>query len=116
MFVSVAQAQEGSPAPVAGAGYSSIILIVLMFAIFYFLLIRPQQKRSKEHKTMIEALQKGDHVITSGGLMGRIVEVEDGILTVDLGDSKVRIPRAYINNKYDPKALVKAAEDTPSRP
>jgi preprotein translocase subunit YajC len=55
----------------AGAGYASFIPLVLMFVIFYFLLIRPQQKRSKEHRTLIANLKKGDRIITSGGLHGR---------------------------------------------
>ena len=88
--------------------------IILMFAVFYFLLILPQQKRAKQPRAMLNALQKGDYVLTSGGLLGRIVEVENDILTLDLGDSKVRVPRGYISGTYDPKALDKVAAESPN--
>ena len=81
--------------------------MILIFVVFYFLLIRPQQKRAKQHRAMLDALQKGDYVITSGGLLGRILEVENNIFTIDLGDSKVRVPRGYITGTYDPKELNK---------
>jgi preprotein translocase subunit YajC len=60
------------------AGFSGFIPIILMFVIFYFLLIRPQQKRQKEHRTMISSLKKGDRIITSGGLHGRITGISAG--------------------------------------
>ena len=114
MFTSLAYAigsQPGSAA--AGSGTESLIGFVapmaLMFAVFYFLLIRPQQKRTKQHRAMLSALQKGDHVLTTGGLMGRIVDVENDILTLDLGDTKVRMPRGYIHGTYDPKTLASVA-------
>ena len=68
----------------------------LIFIVFYFLLIRPQQKKAKEHKQMLESLKKGDAVITAGGLYGRIVEARDDVVVVDLGDTKVTIGRPYI--------------------
>ena len=70
MFISNAWAQAAGGA--AGGGFESIFLIIAMFAVLYFLMIRPQMKRAKEHKTMVEALQKGDEVVTAGGLLGRI--------------------------------------------
>ena len=107
MFVSLAHAAAGAPAGGAAGDPTGGILgmlmpLVLMFAVFYFLLLRPQQKRA-----MLDALQKGDYVITSGGLLGRILEVENNIFTIDLGDSKVRVPRGYITGTYDPKELNK---------
>jgi preprotein translocase subunit YajC len=71
-------------APAAGGGFESLILIVLMFAVLYFLMIRPQMKRAKEHKTMIEALQKGDEVVAGGGLLGRISKISDTYVTVEV--------------------------------
>jgi len=59
-------------APAGDAGMMNILFIVLMFVIIYFLMIRPQMKRAKEHRTMLEALQKGDEVITAGGVLGRV--------------------------------------------
>ena len=58
-----------------------------MLAIFYFLLIRPQQKRAKQHKAMLEALKKGDQVLTTGGLVGRVVDIDGDILSIDLGST-----------------------------
>ena len=119
MFASIAYAAAGAPGGAAGAGAQGGLLqlampIILMFAVFYFLLIRPQQKRANQHRAMLNALQKGDYVLTSGGLLGRIVEVENDILTLDLGDSKVRVPRGYISGTYDPKALDKVAAESPN--
>ena len=73
MFASIAYAAAGAPGGAAGAGAQGGLLqlampIILMFAVFYFLLIRPQQKRAKQHRAMLNALQKGDYVLTSGGL------------------------------------------------
>ena len=105
MFVSLAHAAAGAPAGGAAGGPTGGILGLMV--VFYFLLIRPQQKRAKQHRAMLDALQKGDYVITSGGLLGRILEVENNIFTIDLGDSKVRVPRGYITGTYDPKELNK---------
>ena len=89
---------------------ASAALLLLMFAVFYFLLIRPQQKRNKEHKAMLDALGKGSYVITSGGLLGRIVDLEGDILVIDLGETKVRMPRGFVSGTYDPKTLTKTEE------
>ncbi len=114
MLTSIAYAAAGTPgaAPAEGAAWMSFMPLILMFLVFYFLLIRPQQKRAKQHKEMLNNLQKGDHVITNGGILGRIVEVNGDIFVVDLGETKVRIPRGYIGNTYDPKNLEKVAEES----
>lgn len=79
---------EGGAAPQAAMG--NIIFMVLLFAIFYFLLIRPQQKQAKQHKEMVANLQRGDSVVTAGGLMGRIHRVEDeDVVVVELGEIEV---------------------------
>ena len=72
------------------AGFSGFIPIILMFVIFYFLLIRPQQKRQKEQRSMISNLKKGDRIITSGGLHGRITGLDETTLTLEIAD-KVRV-------------------------
>ena len=90
--------------------FASLVPLLLMFAVFYFLLIRPQQKRNKEHKAMIESLGKGSYVMTSAGLLGRIVDIEGDILVIDLGETKVRMPRGFVSGTYDPKNLSKPAE------
>ena len=84
----VADAHAADPAP-AGASPggilgSPLIMIAVMFALFYFLLIRPQSKRAKEHRDMVTKLAKGDEVITNGGLLGRITDLDENYLTVEI--------------------------------
>ncbi|MBX2886570.1 MAG: preprotein translocase subunit YajC [Granulosicoccus sp.] len=81
-FISNAYAQSGS----AGGSILGILPLLLMLPIFYFLMIRPQQKRMKEHKNMVEALKKGDEVVTNGGLGGTITKVGDAYLSVRIAD------------------------------
>jgi preprotein translocase subunit YajC len=82
-FVTDAHAQ-GAGAP-NEQSMMPLVFIVVMFVVFYFLLIRPQAKRQKEIKTMIESLNKGDEVVTTGGLVGRIAEMSDQFLTLQVG-------------------------------
>jgi preprotein translocase subunit YajC len=85
------------------AGFSGFIPIILMFVIFYFLLIRPQQKRQKEHRQMVSNLKKGDRVITSGGLHGRITGLDDTTLTVEIADKvRVKVARANVSALAQP--------------
>jgi len=81
-----------------GGGFSAIVPLLLMFAIFYFLLIRPQQKKAKEHREMISNLKKGDRVITSGGIHGRITSLDESTVTVEIADKvKVKVLRGNIS-------------------
>ena len=84
----------------SGQGISQFIPLILIFIIFYFLLIRPQQKRVKDHKTMVEGLKRGDEVITSGGIIGTVERVmEDDRIEVLIGEStKVQIIRSTITS------------------
>jgi preprotein translocase subunit YajC len=83
-FISDALAQT-APAAQGGEGaWTSIIFMVLIFAVFYFLLIRPQVKRQKEHKALVEGLNKGDEVMTAGGIIGRITELTDQYVTLQV--------------------------------
>jgi preprotein translocase subunit YajC len=96
MIISEALAQGTSG---GGSGFLiQIAPLVLIFAVFYFLLIRPQQKKMKEHKAMVAAISKGDKVVTAGGLLGTIVKVEDDrIASVEIAENvKVKIVRATI--------------------
>ena len=97
-WINTAYAMSGTGAAGGGeaAGFASFVPLILMFAVFYFLLIRPQQKRAKEHKSMLSALKRGDEVITSGGLFGRIAEAGEEYLIVDLGETKVKVSRGHI--------------------
>jgi len=82
---------------------SSLLPLVVLFAIFYFLVIRPQQKQVKKHKEMLNALQKGDKVITSGGLICEVVKPEEDSIKVKLNDEgvMVKVAREYIAKKID---------------
>ncbi|NIM26617.1 MAG: preprotein translocase subunit YajC [Gammaproteobacteria bacterium] len=94
-FISDAYAQAGGPG--GGAPYADILFLVLLFAVFYFLLIRPQQKKAKEHKKMVEAVQKGDEVITNGGIAGKVIEVGESFLTVNIAEGvDVKLQRSAI--------------------
>ncbi len=104
MLISPAWAQ-GSAAP--GGGMESFILIGLMFVVLYFLMIRPQMKRAKEHKTMIEALQKGDEVVTAGGFLGRITRLGDNYVTLEIAERvEIQVQRPAIQLVL-PKGTIK---------
>ncbi len=96
MFATPAYAQAAA----TGGAASTLIGIapfVLIFGIMYLLMIRPQQKKMKEHRSMIEALRRGDQVVTSGGLIGKVVKVGDTELEVELAPSvKVRVVRSTV--------------------
>ena len=89
-----------------------IMMMLVMFGIFYFILIRPQVKRQKEHQASLAKLGKGDEIITRGGLIGKITGVsDDGILVVELQEKvRVRIPRAFVEGKWEGKVPESAAK------
>lgn len=85
------------------AGFSGFIPLILMFVIFYFLLIRPQQKKSKDHRQMISNLKKGDRIITSGGIHGRITGMDETTLTVEIADKvRVKVARSNVSGLVQP--------------
>ena len=99
----LAFAMGGSPGGAAGgagggmAAFQQIIPLVFMFAIFYFLLIRPQQKKAKEHKALLESMKKGDNVITAGGVHGKITAVENDLVTLEVANNvNIKITKSYI--------------------
>lgn len=93
--VAHAMAQTGEGAQ--GSGFLSILPFILVFIIFYFLLIRPQSKRAKEHKAMLESLKKNDRVITAGGIYGTVISLDDTSLTLEIAEKvRVKILRANI--------------------
>jgi preprotein translocase subunit YajC len=99
-----AQGAAGQPSPLP-----SMLLLGVMVVVFYFLLIRPQQKRAKEHKTMISALESGAEIVTSGGILGKIVELGDNVVTVEIADGvRVKIQRHTITQVL-PKGTLKSA-------
>jgi len=83
LFVSTAWAQDAGAAP-GGSLLVQLLPLVLIFVVFYFLLIRPQTKRAKEHREMVGKLQSGDEVVTTGGLLGRITEVGENFVTLEV--------------------------------
>jgi preprotein translocase subunit YajC len=97
MFASNAYAMAGGAEKQAGGGMEGIIMLVIMFAIFYLLLIRPQQKRAKQHKELVESLKSGDQVVTAGGIHGKIVAVQDDITTLEIASNvRIKVNRASI--------------------
>ncbi len=97
-MVSEAYAMAGNAAGgQQGSGYEGIIMLVAMFAIFYFLLIRPQQKRAKQHRELIQALAVGDQVVTAGGIHGKVTAVEETTVTIEVATGvKVKMNRSSI--------------------
>lgn len=109
MLISPAWAQAPAAAS-QGGGIESILLILAMFAVLYFLMIRPQMKRAKEHKTMVEGLQKGDEVVTAGGILGRITKVDDQYITVAIAAAiEIQVQRAAIQTVL-PKGTIKTIQ------
>jgi len=89
----------GGAAEQAGgmAAFQQVIPLVFMFAIFYFLLIRPQQKKAKEHKALLEAIKKGDNVITAAGIHGKITAVDGDIVTLEIATGvNIKIIKSYV--------------------
>ncbi|MFH7326313.1 preprotein translocase subunit YajC [Desulfurivibrio sp. C05AmB] len=93
-MVSIAHAAEAAP---TGGGLGAFIPLILIFVIFYFLLIRPQQKKAKEHQHFLAALKIGDEVVSSGGLQGTITGLTDTVVTLEIADKvRVKVARPYI--------------------
>ena len=98
-----AQAAGGAEGQLMG-----LLPIVLMFVLLYFLMIRPQMKRAKEQKSMVEALQKGDEVITAGGLLGKITKVTDAYLAIEIApNTEVSVQKAAVQTLL-PKGTIKS--------
>ena len=103
--------REGGPAGPGAGGYAGMIPLVLMFVIFYFLLIRPQQKKAKQHRELLANLKRGDSVITSGGIYGRIAEINDNIIVLEVADKvRVKVARGFVSG------LAGTAQDPPPQP
>lgn len=120
-FPSLAHAMGAAPGGDAGGNpITAFLPLILMFAIFYFLLIRPQQKKAKQHKEYLSALKRGDYILTGGGIYGRIMEVHGDKLTVEIAkDLSIEINRNYVSGpgeaaaapaKAEPKAKTKDKE------
>lgn len=86
-FIADAYAQAAQPATQPGGGLFQIIFLGALFVVFYFLAIRPQRKRQKEHATMVSALSKGDEVITTSGILGKVNKVDDDYVVLQVADN-----------------------------
>ena len=107
-FIESAYAQAGGEGG-AGGMLATFVPLILIFVVFWFLLIRPQQKKAKEHRAMVGALSKGDEVVTNGGLLGRITGVGDAFLTVEVAEGmEVRVQRSAVSSLM-PKGTIKSA-------
>ena len=94
-FINNAWAQE---APLQGGGIFSLLPLIILFAVFYFFLIRPQMKQAKEHRQMVESLKKGDEVVTNGGLLGKIKQVGDNFIVLEIAtDTEVKVQKNAIS-------------------
>ncbi len=92
---SIAHAAGGAG---AGQGFGSFVPLILIFAVFYFLLIRPQQKKAKEHQSFLGALKKGDSVVSTGGIQGVITGLTDTVVTREIAENvRVKVSRQYIS-------------------
>lgn len=95
--VIIAMAPQGGQSG-GGQMFSTLIFFALIFVIFYFMILRPQQKRAKERQKLLESLKKGDKVVTSGGLHGKIVNVDEKTILLDVGDNvKLKFERSAVN-------------------
>jgi len=91
-----------------GSAMSSIFMLVVFGLIFYFMLIRPQSKRAKEHKNMVEALQKGDEVVTNGGILGKITKVGESFVTIKVSDNvNINVQKHAVSSAL-PKGTIKS--------
>ena len=107
MIISPAYAQA---APASDPGFIGFLPIILMFVLLYFLMIRPQMKRAKETKAMIEALQKGDEVITAGGVMGRITRISEAYIGLEIApNTEINVQKAAVQMLL-PKGTLKSLQ------
>lgn len=115
LFTGVAEAMglpgTGGSGGSGAGGFAGMIPLVLMFVIFYFLLIRPQQKKAKQHKALLSNLKRGDSVITSGGIYGRIAEINDNVIVLEVADKvRIKVARSFVSG------LAGTAQEAPPQP
>lgn len=106
MFIGNAYAQAA--ATPTGGGFIEFLPLIALAAIFYFMILRPQQKRAKEQKTMLGGLQKGDEVVTAGGALGRLVKVGDSYVSVEIADNVTILLQKNAIQMVLPKGTIKS--------
>ena len=101
----MAQSAGGSP----GGQFAPLLMMVVFIGIFYFLLIRPQQKKAKEHQSMVSRLSVGDEVVTGGGMLGKIIEVGDSFITLEIAEGvRVKVQKFQVTSQM-PKGTLKSS-------
>jgi len=92
-----------------GGGFAPLLMMVVFIAIFYFLLIRPQQKKAKDHQAMVTRLSAGDEVVTSGGILGKIIEVGDSFITLEIAEGvRIKVQKFQVTSLM-PKGTLKSS-------
>jgi preprotein translocase subunit YajC len=112
VFISTAYAQAAAPAAAAPAGVmgtlGTFMPLILMFVVMYFLMIRPQQKRAREHREMMSALAKGDEVVTAGGMLGRVTKTGEQYVTLEIAaNTEIVVQKSAVTTLL-PKGTIKA--------
>ena len=96
--VAFAMGQAGGAGAGGGNPIAAFAPLIIMFAIFYFLLIRPQQKKAKQHSETLANLKRGDKIVTSGGICGQIVDINGDVITLDVDENtKIRVKRSFVS-------------------
>jgi preprotein translocase subunit YajC len=98
LFVASAYAQEAGASPAGGEGWIQIPFLIGLFALFYFIAIRPQRKRQKEHTQMVAQLSKGDEVVTSSGILGRVTGLDDNYMVLNVANNvEMKFQRVHLH-------------------
>jgi preprotein translocase subunit YajC len=105
----IPQAFAQGAAPAAGGGLAPLLMMVVFIVIFYFLLIRPQQRKAKEHQAMVSKLAAGDEVVTAGGILGRIIDIGEVFITLEIAEGvRIKVQRFQVTSLM-PKGTLKSA-------
>ncbi len=108
LFISDAMA-ETAPAAASTPGFTQFLPLIIIFVIFYFLLIRPQMKRAKEHKALVAGIAKGDELVTNGGILGKVVAIEEGFFSLEVASGTVIKMQTNSVSQVMPKGTYKSA-------
>lgn len=103
----LSNAYAAAPAPAVGDPLMSFLPLIVIFALFFFIIVRPQMKRAKEQKNMLAALQKGDEVVTGGGVLGKVARVSENYVSVEIADNVVIHVQKHAVQTLLPKGTIK---------
>jgi len=99
-FISDAMAEGAAAAPSTGDSLMGLLPLILIFVVFYFLLIRPQVKRAKEHKKLVDSVTAGDEVMTNGGIVGKVKTVDENFVSIEIASNlTIKVQRQYISSQ-----------------